>query len=232
MSKPVSILVIDDDPSVQMVLQFTLRHEGYHYLPASTGMAGVSATLDREPSVVLLDLKLPDLNGFEVMQRIRERSQVPIIVLSACREEGDKVAALDGGANDYVTKPFTSAELLVRIRVALRTSSPAAAAPLTGIFRMGALSVDFDQCRVMVDGDAVRLTPTEYRLLCVMIRSAGRVVTNQQILQTVWGPQHAEQVNYLRVYMKRLRHKIEPEPAQPAYLINVHGIGYRLKLSG
>ena len=232
MSKPVSILVIEDDPSVQMVLQFTLRQEGYHYLPASSGLAGVSATLDREPSVVLLDLKLPDLNGFEVMQRIRERSQVPIIVLSACREEGDKVAALDGGANDYVTKPFTSAELLVRIRVALRTSSPPATAALTGIFRMGALSVDFDQCRVMVDGDDVRLTPTEYRLLCVMIRSAGRVLTNQQILQTVWGPQYAAQVNYLRVYMKRLRHKIEPEPAQPAYLINVHGIGYRLKLSG
>jgi two-component system KDP operon response regulator KdpE len=230
MSKPVSILVIEDDPNVRMVLEFTLRQEGYDCLHATTGMAGVRTTLDREPSVVLLDLKLPDLNGFEVTQRIRERSQVPIIVVSACAEEGDKVAALDGGANDYVTKPFTPAELLARIRVALRKSSPPAGATPTGILRMGALSVDFDQRRVTLDGDEVRLTPTEYRLFCVMIRAAGHVVTNQQILVNVWGQRYATQENYLRVYMKRLRYKIEPEPAQPVYLINVHGIGYRLKL--
>jgi two-component system KDP operon response regulator KdpE len=161
MNEPVAILVIEDEPHVRMLLQVTLGQRGYYCLHASTGMAGVSATLDQEPSVVLLDLGLPDLDGVEVTRRIRERSHVPIIVVSARGQEADKVAALDGGANDYVTKPFAAGELLARIRVALRHASRPDSAPPSGSITMGSLSVDFEQRRVTLDGDDVHLTPTE-----------------------------------------------------------------------
>jgi two-component system KDP operon response regulator KdpE len=230
MSEPPSILVIEDQPHTRTLLQVTLGQQGYCCLHASTGIEGVAATLEREPSVVLLDLGLPDLEGVEVTRRIRERSSVPIIVVSARGEEADKIAALDEGANDYVTKPFVAGELLARIRVLLRSAVPTDGGPPSGRITIGDLSVDFDLRMVTVAGAQVHLTPIEYRLLTVMVRSAGRVLTPQHILRQVWGPRHAAETNYLRVYMMKLRHKIEREPANPQYLINEIGIGYRFRV--
>jgi two-component system KDP operon response regulator KdpE len=225
-----AILVIEDEPHARTLLQVTLRQEGYRCLQATNGLDGVDAALSREPSVVLLDLGLPDLDGVEVTRRIRERSPVPIIVVSARGREEDKIAALDEGANDYVTKPFVAGELLARIRVALRSLRPAETASETGMITVGDLSVDFDTRRVTVGPREVHLTPTEYRLIGVLIRSAGRVLSHRQILRQVWGPHYDDQMGYLRVYMKKLRYKIEPEPAQPRYLINEIGVGYRLRI--
>ena len=174
-----AILVIEDEPHARALLQVALRHEGYRFLQAHNGLAGVDAALGREPNVVLLDLGLPDLDGVEVTRRIRERSGVPIIVVSASGQEEDKIAALDEGANDYVTKPFVIGELLARIRVALRSSRETESAAETGTVTVGDLSVDFDMRRVTVGGREVYLTPTEYRLIGVMIRSAGRVLSHR-----------------------------------------------------
>lgn len=225
------ILVIEDEPNTRTLIQVTLAQSGYQCVYASTGISGIAATFESEPSAVLLDLGLPDLDGVEVTRRIRERSPVPIIVVSARGKEADKVAALDSGANDYLTKPFGQAELLARIRVALRSVSGSTdKLPQTGKLTTGDLSIDLDMRSVTVDGADVYLTPIEYRLLVVMMASAGRVVTHKQILRQVWGPRYASEVNYLRVYMTKLRHKIEREPARPRYLVNEAGIGYRLRL--
>jgi two-component system KDP operon response regulator KdpE len=232
MNEPPSILVIEDQPHTRMLLQVTLGQQGYCCLHASTGIEGVAVALDHEPNIVLLDLGLPDLEGVEVTRRIRERSSVPIIVVSARGEEGEKIAALDEGANDYVTKPFVTGELLARIRVALRSAVPADGGPPSGRITVGDLSMDFDLRIVTVAGAAVHLTAIEYRLLAVMVRSAGRVLTPQHILRQVWGPRCATETNYLRVYMKKLRHKIEREPANPRYLINEIGVGYRFQIPG
>lgn len=231
MSEP-AILIVEDEPHARTLLQVTLKQEGYRCLQATTGVAGVDAALGREPSVVLLDLGLPDIDGVEVTRRIRDRSNVPIIVVSARGQEKDKIAALDEGANDFVTKPFLAGELLARIRVALRSTRAAEEVPETGTITVGDLSVDFDLRRVVVAGREVYLTPTEYRLISVMIRSAGRVLSHHQILRQVWGPLYDDQMGYLRVYMKKLRYKIEPEPAQPKYLVNEIGVGYRLRVPG
>jgi two-component system KDP operon response regulator KdpE len=225
------ILVIEDEPNTRTLIQVTLGQSGYQCIHAATGIAGVAAALDSVPSAVLLDLGLPDLDGIEVTHRIRERSPVPIIVISARDREADKISALDGGANDYLTKPFGSGELLARIRVALRgVSTTRDKVPTTGTITIGDLSVDFDLRSATVGGTQVYLTPVEYRLLAVMMASSGRVLTHQQILQQVWGPRYSAEMNYLRVYMKKLRHKIEPEPAHPKYLVNEPGIGYRLRV--
>jgi two-component system KDP operon response regulator KdpE len=231
-TEPAAVLVIEDEPNTRVLLQVTLGQSGYQCLHASTGLAGVSATIELAPSVVLLDLGLPDLEGVEVTRRIRERSTVPIIVVSARGQEADKIAALDEGANDYVTKPFSAGELLARIRVALRMATTVPSASPTGTVWLGELSIDFDRRRVTRRGMELHLTPIEYRLLGVMMASAGKVLTHQQILQQVWGPKHGEHMNYLRVYMKKLRHKIEVEPARPRFLLNEPGVGYRLVLSG
>jgi two-component system KDP operon response regulator KdpE len=230
MNEP-AILVIEDEPHARMLLQVTLKQEGYRCLHAINGQTGIDAALGREPHVVLLDLGLPDLDGVEVTRRIRERSGVPIIVVSARGQEEDKIAALDEGANDYVTKPFAVGELLARIRVALRSARETDTSPETGTITVGDLSVDFDMRRVTVGEREVHLTPIEYRLISVMIRSAGRVLSHRQILRQVWGPLYDDQMGYLRVYMKKLRYKIEAEPAQPMYLVNEIGIGYRLRVS-
>ena len=169
------------------------------------------------------------MDGVEVTTRIRQKSSVPIIVISARGREEDKIAALDGGANDYVMKPFGTGELLARVRVAVR-DFPRPEEHDSGVVRIDDLVVDFDMRRVTIAGAEVHLTPTEYRLLAVMIRSAGRVVTHRRILREVWGPGSETQGHYLRVYMKQLRYKIEPEPAQPKYLINEPGVGYRLRM--
>jgi two-component system KDP operon response regulator KdpE len=225
------ILVIEDEPNTRMLIQVTLGQSGYHCIHASTGVAGVAATFDNDPSAILLDLGLPDIDGVEVTRRIRERSEVPIIVVSARGKEAHKVEALDCGANDYMTKPFGPNELLARIRVALRNSRNSAdRLPVTGTLRCGELCIDLNMRMITVDGEEVSLTPIEYRMLVVMMASAGRVLTHQHILRQVWGPRFASEVNYLRVYMTKLRHKIEKEPARPRYLVNEPGIGYRLRL--
>jgi two-component system KDP operon response regulator KdpE len=225
-----AILLIDDEANARALLQWTLAQRGYDCLHASTGAEGVAATINCEPSVILLDMRLPDLDGVEVTSRIRETCSSPIIVLSASGRESDKIAVLDAGANDYITKPFVAGELLARIRVALRGASLPEAPIPTGTITVGDLHVDFDLRRVIVAGREVQLSPIEYRLLSVLMRSAGRVLTHQQILRQVWGPRYATHMNYLRVYMKKLRHKIEVEPARPRYLVNELGVGYRLQL--
>jgi two-component system KDP operon response regulator KdpE len=232
MSESATILVIEDESHARTLLLFTLRQEGYHCLQAANGVDGVAAAIDQEPGVVLLDLGLPDLDGGEVTRRIRERSNVPIIVVSARGQEESKVAALDEGANDYMTKPVAARELLARIRVALRSTRSLEPTADTGVLTHGDLTVDFDLRCVTVGGSEVHLTPTEYRLLSVLVRSAGRVITSRQILRQVWGPAYEDQMGYLRVYMKKLRYKIEREPANPKYLINEPGVGYRLRLPG
>ena len=228
MNDAASVLVIEDEAPTRALLSVTLKQQGYRCLHAATGAEGIAAALDREPAVVLLDLGLPDLDGVEVTRRIRQASAVPIVVVSARGQEEHKIAALDGGANDYVTKPFVAGELLARIRVALR-NRPEEEEP-TGRVTVGTLSVDFDMRRVIVSGKEITVTPTEYRLLGMFIRSAGRVLTHRQLLRQVWGPGYETQIASLRVYMKRLRYKIEPEPAQPKYLINEPGVGYRLRV--
>jgi two-component system, OmpR family, KDP operon response regulator KdpE len=232
MNESATVLVIEDDPHARTLLLFTLKQQGYCCLQASNGTSGIAAAIEREPSLILLDLGLPDLDGREVTRRIRERSSVPIIVVSARGHEEDKVASLDEGANDYVTKPIQTGELLARIRVALRAAGTMDKAPDAGIIAVGDLSVDFDFRRVTVRGVEVHLTPTEYRLISVMVRSAGRVVSSRQILRQVWGTPYEDQMGYLRIYMKKLRHKIEAEPAQPKYLVNEPGVGYRLRVPG
>jgi two-component system KDP operon response regulator KdpE len=207
-----------------------LKQQGYRCIQATTGAEGITAALEHGPAVILLDLGLPDLEGGEVTRRIRTRSKVPIIVVSARGQEETKVAALDEGANDFITKPFTAGELLARIRVALRNVRGTEASPETGVVAIGDLTINFDFRQVTVRGADVHLTPTEYRLLSVFVRSAGRVLSSRQILRQVWGTMYEDQMGYLRVYMKKLRFKIEREPAQPKYLINEPGVGYRLRL--
>jgi two-component system KDP operon response regulator KdpE len=229
MTDSASVLVVDDEAPTRALLQMTLRQEGYRCLVASTGAAAVTAVIQSEPGVVLLDLGLPDVDGVEVTRRIRGRSAVPIIVVSARGLEAHKIAALDAGANDYVTKPFAPGELLARIRVALRSRAPEEKEP-EGKVTIGNLTVDFDMRLVTVGGVEVHLTPMEYRLLGMLVRAGGRVVTHDRILRECWGVGSEGQVGSLRVYMKRLRYKIEPEPAQPKYLINEPGVGYRLRI--
>ncbi len=229
-AQPATILVVDDEAHSRALLHVTLKQQGYRCELVSNGLEAISRALDSTPSLVLLDLGLPDVDGVEVTRRIRERSTVPIIVVSARAQEEQKILALDAGANDYVTKPFGTGEFLARIRVVLRNSDLNAEERDSGTARVGDLMVDFDMRRVTISGAEIHLTPTEYRLLRLMIRSQGRVLTHRQILKEVWGPGYATQVQYLRVYMKKLRYKIEPEPAQPKYLINEPGVGYRLRV--
>jgi two-component system KDP operon response regulator KdpE len=229
MTDGAAVLVIEDERQTRTLLQVTLGQHGYLCLHAATGKIGVAAALEQAPNVVLLDLGLPDLDGVEVTRRIRERSTVPIIILSARSRETDKISALDSGANDFVTKPFGAGELLARIRAALRNAPTSGHASGTGTVTIGDLSMNFDLRRVTVSDREVCLTPLEYRLLAFMMRSAGQVLTHEHILRSVWGSGHVEQLNYLRVYMKKLRHKIEGEPARPKYIVSELGVGYRIR---
>jgi two-component system KDP operon response regulator KdpE len=228
-SEPATILVVDGDSNGRTLLVFTLRQQGYRCAQASNGADGIAAVVERQPSVVLLDLELPDLRGEEVTRRIREDSRVPIIVVSARGQEGVSVDALDAGANDFVTKPFSSAELFARIHIALRAMRTAEPEPDTGVVTIGDLTVDFDSRTLTVSGAEVYLTRTEYRLLSILVRSSGRVVTSRQILRPVWGTAYEEQMGYLRIYMQKLRSKVEREPAHPKYLITQRGVGYCLR---
>ncbi len=222
------VLVIEDDSQILRFLRATLGNHGYRLFEATTGEAGLVEAATRQPDIVILDLGLPDVDGLDVIRRLREWTALPIIVLSARGQERDKIAALDAGADDYVSKPFGVGELLARMRAALRhaTRNPDDAGEST--FSLGDLHVDLPKRQVSVAGHQVHLTPIEYRLLTTLIRHAGKVLTHRQLLLEVWGPPYADQAHYLRVYMAQLRRKLEIDPARPRYLLTEPGVGYRL----
>jgi two-component system, OmpR family, KDP operon response regulator KdpE len=224
------ILVIDDEPPIRRFLRATLTNHGYRLIEAAGGQEGIAQVTEQRPDVVLLDLGLPDIDGLEVTRRLREWTNVPIIVLSARGQEHDKVAALEAGADDYLTKPFGVAELMARMRVALRHATRAPQPDDESVFGVGQLRVDLVRRQVFVADTEIHLTPIEYTLLTTLIRHAGKVVTQRQLLREVWGPAYATEAHYLRVYMGQLRHKLEAEPARPRYLITEPGVGYRLAI--
>ncbi len=222
------ILLIEDEPQMRRFLRITLQSQGYRLVEAATAQEGLTHATTRNPDVVLLDLGLPDLDGLEVTKRLREWTHIPIIIISAREQERDKVNALDAGADDYLTKPFNAGELLARIRVALRHAAKGRM-DQEPVFVLQNLRVDFSQRRVFIDDREVHLTPIEYKLLSVLVRNAGKVITHNQLLKEVWGPAYVNEVQYLRVYMTQLRHKLESDSARPRFLMNEPGIGYRLK---
>jgi two-component system KDP operon response regulator KdpE len=224
-----TVLVIEDEAQIRRFLRATLTANGYQLLEATTAQEGLVQAATRQPEIVILDLGLPDLDGLEVTRRLREWTTVPIIVLSARGQEADKVTALDAGADDYLTKPFSVGELLARLRVALRHAARTSQEPGEPIFTVGDLRVDLARRQVYIAEQQVHLTPIEYKLLTTLVRYAGRVVTHRQLLQEGWGPGHTEASHYLRVYMGQLRHKLEADPARPRYLVTEPGVGYRLK---
>jgi len=225
-----TVLLIEDEAQIRRFLRATLTANGYQLLEATTAQEGLVQAATRQPEVVILDLGLPDLDGLEVTRRLREWTSVPIIVLSARGQESDKVTALDAGADDYLTKPFSVGELLARLRVALRHAVQASQESGEPTFVVGELRVDLGRRQVSLAEQQVHLTPIEYKLLTTLVRYAGRVVTHRQLLQEVWGPGHTEASHYLRVYMGQLRHKLEADPARPRYLVTEPGVGYRLKI--
>lgn len=224
------VLVIEDDPQIRRFLRAALAAEDYQFHEALTAEEGITQAAARQPDLVLLDLGLPDQDGLAVIRGIRLWSHMPIVVLSARGQEKDKIAALDLGADDYVAKPFAVGELLARIRAALRRAAPSSADGAETVIRFGDVQADFEKRIIMVRGEEVHLTPNEYKLLQVLIKHAGRVVTQRQLLNEVWGPQHTEQSQYLRVYVAQLRRKLERDPARPRYLQTEPGVGYRLSL--
>jgi two-component system KDP operon response regulator KdpE len=225
-SKPSQIvLVIDDEPQIRRLLRVTLEANSYRVFDAATGQDGLVQAAQRKPDVILLDLGLPDFDGAMVLKRVREWSPVPIIILSVRDQEEEKVAALDSGADDYVTKPFNSAELLARLRAALRHSQPQGA---DAIFRAGNIEVDLSKRLVLKKGVEVKLTPIEYSLLRLLITHAGKVLTHRQLLTEVWGEKSVDQSHYLRVHFAHLREKLENNPAAPALIITEPSVGYRL----
>jgi len=223
------LLAIEDEPQVVRFLRASLASHGYRLIDADTGHKGLLEASARVPDLVLLDLGLPDLDGVEVARRLREWTSVPIIVLSARGQERDKIEALDAGADDYLTKPFGIGELLARIRVGLRHAARLGEGQAEAQLQLGELSFDLAARRVLARGVEVHLTPIEYRLVAVLVRNAGKVVTQRQLLKEVWGPGAVGQTHYLRVYMAQLRHKLEAEPARPRYLVTEPGVGYRLQ---
>jgi len=227
-SHPSLVLVVEDEPQMRRFLRPLLSSHGFRVVEAETAAQAVSVATSSNPEIILLDLGLPDGDGIGLTRQFREWTQAPIIVLSARDREGDKVAALDAGADDYLTKPFSSNELLARLRVALRHLQQAAR-PGEPVLEVGALRIDLSRREVTLGGAPVRLTPIEYRLLALLARHAGRVLTHRQILREVWGPGQEAQTHYLRVYMAQLRRKLEAESARPRLLITEPGVGYRLR---
>lgn len=225
------ILLIEDEPQMQRLLRIVLQGYGYRLIESATGKEGLMQAATRAPDVILLDLGLPDIDGLEVTQRVREWSEIPIIVISAREQEQDKIKALDAGADDYLTKPFGAGELLARIRVAIRHRAIREAGQQKLVFILDNLRVDLARRQVFLNEKEVHLTPIEYKLLTMLIKNAGKVITHSQLLKEVWGPSYLKETQYLRVYMTQLRRKLEADPARPRFLINEPGIGYRLKMN-
>jgi two-component system, OmpR family, KDP operon response regulator KdpE len=223
------VLVVEDEPQMRRFLRATLSSHGYRVVEAETAAGGVAQATGYTPDLVLLDLGLPDGDGLLVTRRLREWSSVPILVLSARGRESDKVEALDAGADDYLTKPFGSGELLARMRVALRHAARGAQESADPVFTLGPLRVDLARRQVFRAEQEVHLTPNEYKLLVALVRNAGKVITQRELLKEVWGPNSIGQPHYLRVYMGQLRHKLEENPARPRYLVTEPGVGYRLR---
>jgi two-component system KDP operon response regulator KdpE len=224
-----AILAVEDDPQILRFLKVGLESNGYSYLAATGGKEGLSQVANRNPDIVILDLGLPDMDGQDFLKDLREWSQVPIIVLTARDREQDKIQALDRGADDYLTKPFSIGELLARIRVALRHSK-GSETPQGAIFENGALKIDPVKRQVFVKEKEVHLTPIEYKILLFLAKHADKVVTQHQLLREIWGPAHTDQGNHLRVHMHQLRHKLEENPTRPKWLVNEPGVGYRFKM--
>lgn len=220
------VLIVEDDPQIRRFMRTGLGSHGFEVHEADGGRMCLALAANRKPDLAILDLGLPDMDGIDVVRGIREWSSLPIIILSARSTEADKVAALDAGADDYLTKPFGLGELLARLRVALRHAAGGSAGDRA--FEVGSLKVDLAHRRVHLDSAEVHLTPIEYRLLAVLVRNAGKVLTHRQLLKEVWGPGHVERTHYLRIYMACLRHKLEADPARPRFLLTETGVGYRL----
>jgi len=225
---PVRVLVVEDDPGLQRFLVSCLKKLGYLVVPAATGAEALSLARSHNPDLVLLDLGLPDLDGLEVLKGIRTFSQVPVVILSARNQERVKAEALDAGADDYLTKPFGVVELAARLRVAVRHLLRAGAAGPVVV--SGELRVDLDARKVTRRGEEVHLTPLEFRLLAALARRYGKVVTHQQLLAEVWGSGQVEQTQYLHLYMRQLRHKIEDDPKRPRHFRTESGVGYRMEV--
>jgi two-component system KDP operon response regulator KdpE len=224
-----TVLVVDDEPAIVRTLRINLVARGYQVITADDGTGALRAAADHKPDVVVLDLGLPDLHGATVIERLRRWSTTPIIVLSARTDSTDKVRALDAGADDYVTKPFGMDELLARLRAAVRRAEPVGGEEGDVIVETDDFTVDLAAKKVNRDGRDVRLTPTEWHLLEVLVRNTGRLVGQKQLLQEVWGPSYGTETNYLRVYMAQLRRKLEPDPARPRHLLTEPGMGYRFQ---
>jgi two-component system KDP operon response regulator KdpE len=221
------VLVVDDERAIRRFLRAALNAHGYIIYEAANGQEALSAAAAERPDLVILDLGLPDIDGVEVTRQIREWSQLPIIILSVREQESDKVSALDAGADDYLTKPFSIGELMARIRVALRRSSQTVAEP---VFTSGELQVNLSRRLVTVKSQEVSLTPTEYDLLRVLVQHPGKVLTHRQLLKIVWGDAYETETHMLRVNMSNLRRKIEPDPTRPRFIITEPGVGYRLRV--
>lgn len=223
------ILVIDDEAAIRRLLKINLEAEGYNMMETSAGQEGLVMASTQRPELIILDLGLPDLEGLTVLKRIREWSAVPIVVLTVKDSDTDKVTLLDAGADDYLTKPFSVPELLARIRAALRHAQPS---EIQAAFRSGRLEVDLSARTVSVAGQPVRLTVIEYDILRLLIRYAGKVVTQGHLLKEIWGPHATEQTQYLRVYIGQLRKKLEKDPSRPELILTEPGVGYRLIADG
>ena len=228
MSNSATIIVIEDEVQIRRFLRTTLTSEDYLVIEAETGKQGLTEAATRKPDLIILDLGLPDMDGVEVVKELRAWSSVPIVILSARSQENDKISALDAGADDYLVKPFGVGELLARIRVALRHVSSAANGEEEGVFAVDELKVDMIHRKITVSGAEVHLTPIEYRLLTVLVKHSGKVLTHRLLLKEVWGPNYVERAHYLRIYMGILRHKLEKDPARPRFLLTEVGVGYRL----
>ena len=224
----IRVLAVDDEPQIRRFLRTSLSAHGYRVIEASCGREAIALMTTERPELVLLDLGLPDIDGLEVIHRLREWSTVPIIVISVRGQEAEKIGALDNGADDYVTKPFGMGELLARMRAALRHRLQAELDE--PVFHVAGLTVDLVRRVVTVDGREVKLTPKEYDLLRVLVIHAGKVITHQHLLREVWGPGSVHETHYLRVYIGQLRQKLEPDAAQPRYLLTEPGVGYRLRM--
>lgn len=221
------ILVIDDEASIRKFLRVALEANGFTMIEAATGRDGLGKAATTTPDIVVLDLGLPDMDGEEVVKSLREWSAIPILILSVRDTEANKVAALDAGANDYVTKPFAVGELLARLRVLARTASSRTSEEAGSKIVRGALVIDLPGHQVHLGGDEVHLTRREFDLLVLLARNAGRLMTHRQLLRTIWGPAHEDDPQYLRVFVGRLRHKLGDDPAEPRFIFNEPGVGYR-----